>query len=42
MGDFTVWATMVSLIAVFNFAKAKDSAGNEIEVKAEFVDGILR
>ncbi|KAF7365164.1 Cytochrome p450 [Mycena venus] len=30
--DATVWAAMVSVLATFNIAKAKDSTGNEIDI----------
>ncbi|KAJ6622792.1 cytochrome P450 [Mycena sp. CBHHK59/15] len=37
----TIWATIVSVLSVFNIAKAKDSKGNEIEIDPIFSDGLI-
>jgi hypothetical protein len=42
MGDATVWASIASLLAVFDFKKARDAEGNEINVTAMFSDGGIR
>ncbi|KAF8139501.1 cytochrome P450 [Mycena galopus ATCC 62051] len=39
--DATVWATIVSVLSTFNIAKAKDAAGNEIEIDPTYSDGII-
>ncbi|KAF7365140.1 Cytochrome p450 [Mycena venus] len=40
--DATVWATMVSVLATFHIAKAKDSAGNEIDIDPNnYSDGFI-
>ncbi|KAF7364917.1 O-methylsterigmatocystin oxidoreductase [Mycena venus] len=40
--DATVWAAMVSILATFNIAKAKDSAGNEIDIDLDnYSDGLV-
>ncbi|KAJ6585088.1 cytochrome P450 [Mycena capillaripes] len=36
--DATVWAVMVSVLSVFNIAKAKDSTGKEIDIKLVYSD----
>ncbi|KAF7365163.1 Cytochrome p450 [Mycena venus] len=39
--DATVWAAMVSVLATFNIAKAKDSTGNEIDIDPNnYTDGL--
>jgi hypothetical protein len=42
MGDATVWASIASLLAVFDFKKARDAQGNEIDVIPVFGDGAVR
>lgn len=42
LADSTTWAAMSSMLAVFDFEKAKDNAGEVVEVKAAFTDGIIR
>ncbi|KAF7364916.1 O-methylsterigmatocystin oxidoreductase [Mycena venus] len=40
--DAAVWAAMVSILATFNIAKAKDSAGNEIDIDLDnYSDGLV-
>ncbi|KAF7364910.1 O-methylsterigmatocystin oxidoreductase [Mycena venus] len=40
--DATVWAAIVSILATFNIAKAKDSAGNEIDIDLDnYSDGMV-
>ncbi|KAF8147294.1 cytochrome P450 [Mycena galopus ATCC 62051] len=39
--DATVWATIVSVLSTFNIAKAKDAAGNEIEIDPTYSDGFI-
>ncbi|KAJ6576429.1 cytochrome P450 [Mycena vulgaris] len=39
--DATVWATIVSVLSTFNVAKAKDAAGNEINIDPDnYSDGL--
>lgn len=38
----SVWMAVVSVLATFNFSKAKDAQGNEITVEPLFRDGLLR
>ena len=40
--DATVWATIVSVLSTFNIAKAKDAAGNEIDIDPAYSDGMVR
>jgi cytochrome P450 len=40
--DATVWACIVSVLSTFNIEKAKDSAGNEIDINPAYSDGFLR
>jgi hypothetical protein len=43
MGDAIVWAAVVSLLSVFNFAKATDKSGNEVQIPEPFfIDGVVR
>jgi hypothetical protein len=42
MGDATVWASIVSLLSVFDFKKAQDTEGNEIKITPMFSDGAVR
>jgi hypothetical protein len=42
MGDATVWASIASLISVFDFKKARDAEGNEINITPMFSDGAVR
>ncbi|KAF7324284.1 O-methylsterigmatocystin oxidoreductase [Mycena sanguinolenta] len=39
--DATVWATIVSVLATFNIAKAKDVNGKEIDIDPKYSDGLL-
>ncbi|KAJ7610679.1 cytochrome P450 [Mycena rosella] len=39
--DATVWATIVSVLSAFTIAKAKDEAGNEIDIDPVYSDGSL-
>ncbi|KAJ7244877.1 cytochrome P450 [Mycena rebaudengoi] len=39
--DATVWATIVSVLATFRIAKAKDVDGNEIDIDPLYSDGLL-
>jgi len=39
--DATVWATIVSVLSTFNIAKAKDAAGNEIDIDPNYSDGFI-
>ncbi|KAJ7928115.1 cytochrome P450 [Mycena leptocephala] len=40
--DATVWATIVSVLSTFNIAKAKDAAGNEIDIDpTDYSDGAI-
>ncbi|KAF7350440.1 O-methylsterigmatocystin oxidoreductase [Mycena venus] len=41
MADNSVWIAMASILAVFQMGKAKDSAGNIIEVPDEYIDGLV-
>lgn len=40
-GDASVWATIVSVLAVFELAKGKDAAGNEIGIDPDNYGGGL-
>jgi len=37
----TVWATIVSVLSVFNIAKAKDAAGNDIDIDPIYSSGFI-
>jgi len=39
--DATIWATIVSVLSTFNIAKAKDAAGNEIDIDPTYSDGLI-
>ncbi|KAJ7671571.1 cytochrome P450 [Mycena polygramma] len=39
--DASVWAAIVSILASFDIAKAKDAAGKEIEIKPAFSDKLV-
>ncbi|KAJ7672763.1 CyP450 monooxygenase [Mycena rosella] len=39
--DATVWATIVSVLSAFTIAKAKDEAGNEIDIDPVYSDGFV-
>ncbi|KAJ6477370.1 cytochrome P450, partial [Mycena vitilis] len=39
--EATVWATIVSVLSTFNIAKAKDAAGNEIDINPRYSDGMI-
>ncbi|KAJ7147104.1 cytochrome P450 [Mycena crocata] len=41
VADATVWGAIVSLLSVFNIAKAKDAAGNEIPIDPVYSDGLI-
>jgi hypothetical protein len=41
MADASVWIAIASILAVFRIAKAKDAAGNIIEVPDEYIDGLV-
>ncbi|KAF8158863.1 cytochrome P450, partial [Mycena galopus ATCC 62051] len=40
--DATVWITIVSILSLFNIAKAKDETGKEIEIEVLFTDALIR
>jgi len=42
MADATVWASIASLLSVFDFKKARDAEGKEINITPVFSDGGLR
>ena len=42
IGDATVWASIASLLSVFDFKKARDAGGNEINITPKFSDGAVR
>ncbi|KAA1473740.1 cytochrome P450 [Dentipellis sp. KUC8613] len=42
LADATLWMTIVSILAVFNLDPAKDEKGENIVVKAEYTDGMIR
>ncbi|KAJ6508710.1 cytochrome P450 [Mycena sanguinolenta] len=39
--DASIWATIVSVLSTFNIAKAKDPAGNEMDIAGEYSDGLI-
>ncbi|KAJ7366948.1 cytochrome P450 [Mycena albidolilacea] len=39
--DAIVWAAIVSVLLTFDIAKAKDANGNEIEINANYSDGLV-
>ncbi|KAJ7928088.1 cytochrome P450 [Mycena leptocephala] len=39
--DATVWASIVSVLSVFNITKAKDLAGEEIQLQPLYSDGLV-
>ncbi|KAJ6525316.1 cytochrome P450 [Mycena vulgaris] len=39
--DATVWATIVSVLSVFDISKAKDAAGNAVEIHPVYSDGLV-
>jgi len=41
VADTTVWATVVSVLATLNIAKAKDETGKEIGIDLAFTDGVV-
>ncbi|KAJ7928089.1 cytochrome P450 [Mycena leptocephala] len=41
IADATVWATVVSVLSMFNIAKAKDPAGNDIDIDPEYSDTLV-
>ncbi|KAJ7019331.1 cytochrome P450 [Mycena alexandri] len=41
MADNSVWIAIASILSVFRITKAKDSAGNIIEVPDEYIDGLV-
>jgi hypothetical protein len=40
MAEQTVWAAIVSVLATFRIAKAKNEFREEIDVKPEFTNGL--
>lgn len=42
MADASLWITIVTLLAVFDFTKAQDDSGEDITVEAKFGEGIIR
>lgn len=40
--DATVWATIASVLAAYSISKAKDEAGNDIEIDPVYSDGFIR
>ncbi|KNZ77800.1 Cytochrome P450 1A1 [Termitomyces sp. J132] len=42
MADASTWIALVSMLSVFHITKAKDAAGNDIEVPESYGDGIVR
>ena len=42
MADATVWASIASLLSVFDFKKARDAEGKEINITPMFSDGGVR
>lgn len=42
LANSTIWAAMASLLAVFELDKAKNSMGEDIDIKAAFTDGFVR
>ncbi|KAF7346398.1 O-methylsterigmatocystin oxidoreductase [Mycena sanguinolenta] len=41
LADATIWGTIVSVLSTFNIAKAKDDAGNEIDIDPRYSDGMI-
>ncbi|KAH0589254.1 hypothetical protein H2248_005016 [Termitomyces sp. 'cryptogamus'] len=41
MADASTWIALVSMLSVFHITKAKDAAGNDIEVPESYGDGIV-
>ncbi|KAF7346386.1 O-methylsterigmatocystin oxidoreductase [Mycena sanguinolenta] len=39
--DATVWATIVSVLSMFNIAKAKDDTGKEIDIDPNYSDAMI-
>ncbi|KAJ7032490.1 cytochrome P450 [Mycena alexandri] len=39
--EATVWSTIVSVLATFDIAKAKDADGNEIDIDPVYSDGVV-
>jgi cytochrome P450 len=42
VANATIWASIVSVLSVFNITKAKDSAGEEIQLQPLYSDGLVR
>ncbi|KAG6854557.1 hypothetical protein C0991_004893 [Blastosporella zonata] len=42
IADASIWIALVSMLSVFHVTKAKDAAGNDIEVPEKYGDGIVR
>jgi len=42
IGEASIWAGVVSLMAVFEFSKAKDAQGNDIDFEPTFTSGVTR
>ncbi|KAF7346403.1 Cytochrome p450 [Mycena sanguinolenta] len=41
LADATIWGTIVSVLSTYNIAKAKDDAGNEIDIDPRYSDGMI-
>jgi hypothetical protein len=41
MADASVWIAIASILSVFQIGKAKDTAGNTIDVPDEYIDGLV-
>ncbi|KAJ6598116.1 cytochrome P450 [Mycena vulgaris] len=39
--DATLWATIVSVLSVFDISKVKDAAGNTVEIHPVYSDGLI-
>lgn len=42
MADATVWAAIVSVLAVFNITKAVDGTGRLVDIEDAYTDGFIR
>ena len=38
----TLWVVVATMLSVFDFSKAKDEHGNEIEISDEVTSGLVR
>ncbi|KAG6817818.1 hypothetical protein H0H87_003226 [Tephrocybe sp. NHM501043] len=41
MADASIWIALVSMLSVFHITKAKDAAGDDIDVPEKYGDGIV-